>query len=164
MKEYFNLFLNVLARWGAAIAFSLAPALLDAPIRAFIDVDADILAFVLCFGTAVVALFVLFYKMGNKQKRIDTKKLVIAIILLWIFLLLVGLLIGTSAITMGPTDYLAGKLYKMNYPRDWNYSSPINTQYSLVTLTVLYITVYAPTMLLGKYLGERKHRKEYGRL
>lgn len=163
MKEQFNLFLNVLARWLASMTISAVPTFLDAPIRIFVDIDSDILAFLLSFPTAIICLFIFSFKAGNKQKRVENKKFLISLLFLIVFLVLFALLIGSAAWIGGPTNFLAKMVYDMHHPVEWKTDWSLYAKYCLVGTVIAYITVYVPTMLLGKYCGERKHMKEYGR-
>lgn len=164
MKEYFNNFLTILARWLASMTIAALPTLLDAPIRAFVDIDTNILAFLLSFPTAIICLFIFSFKAGNKQKSIENKKFLISLLFLFVFLVLFALLIGSGTWIGGPTNLLAKMVYDMHHPGEWKTDWSLQYKYCLVGTAIAYVTVYAPTMLLGKYFGERKHRKEYGKL
>lgn len=171
LKEFEKVFANYFYAIGISFGFSLIYSLIFTMLRATtlrvtIDkYDANFIHFTAHFLIFVISLFVFFYKLGYKERKLKIKSFSASLTLLLILLLLFAVFVGHAVYVSGATVYLGDYLFKKLQPK--LYFRPINLRtetrnlYQIATLITAYAFVYTPIMIIARYLGIKKHKKDY---
>ena len=83
-------------------------------------------------------------------------------------LLLFAFFIGHAIYVSGATVYLGDFLFKKIQPNLFNRPIELKNHtrdlYQIATLFCTYIFIYSPTMIIAKYLGIKKHKRDYSKI
>lgn len=151
----------MVVRYFGSIMIGLAATIvLSFPVKLCTDVDSKLLHFVLMLAAVMVSLAILFFKDGYHNKRFKRKELLLSLPILFALLLIVIRIIGPAIYISGPTDSLARYILLKVNPGLINGKAMLK-QYAMDLMTLAFVLVYSPIILLAEYLGAKKHKKDF---
>lgn len=161
MKKYFKkfeiYFVNFFSSFGIAL---LVGVICSIPIRFIRTLNSDIGNFSLSIIATVISLFILSYKEGYRRREFQLKLIFISILCLFCLQIILVLIIGHAVYISGPTVHLAYYiLYRIN-PELINGKAMLSNINTDLMISAFFV-IYSPTMILGEYIGVRKHRKDF---
>ncbi len=143
--------------------FMLFFILLDFPIKMLFGSKGELTDLIIGIVTVCVSLFVLCYRDGYHSTKLEMKPFLLSVGVLLVLLnaitCLIGL-IGPAIYVSGPTNLLA------EYVVDQAglYLEERKTAlycYCPLFMSIAYLFLYAPFMVLGKHLGFKKKQRDF---
>jgi len=165
-KVFSHYFYAIGISFGLSLIYSLIFTMLRATsFRATIDqYEPNIIHFTVHFLIFIVALFIFFYKLGYKEKQLKIKSFSLSLVLLLTLLLLFAFFIGHAIYVSGATVYLGDYLFKKFQPELYGLNIQTRNLYQIASLFSTYCFVYTPIMIIAKYLGIKKHKRDYSKI
>ncbi len=169
IKKFLKTFENVFVYYFASLGISLLIGIiLNIPLKLLFDIDKNILNFIPSILCVSISLFVLFFKNGYSDKKFQTKNFLFSLILLLVLIIILTMLIGHAIYISGPTNYIADFIFKKLNPD--LYYTPIElrtitlNRYKTIAMISAFVFIYSPIMLLGEYLGTKKHKRDFKKI
>ncbi|MBQ9861630.1 MAG: hypothetical protein IJO75_05155 [Clostridia bacterium] len=164
MKKFFKSIDQVFAYYFISMGISLLVGiLLDFPIKMLFHSKGVLTEFIIGIISACASLFVLCYRAGYHSTKLELKPFIrsvgLFLVLLIVITCLVGL-IGPAIYISGPTNTLAhyivdqAGLYLMDRKVALYCYCPL-------FMTIAYVFLYAPFMILGKHLGFKRKQSVF---
>lgn len=162
MKKYLSktgtYSIMLFAGFGASILFIL----IDYPIEMFFTIspyaERIIKAFLGSIGVILVLLF-MSYKEGYKNRNIHFKESIFALSAVFILQQTLAPILTYAAYVVGTGSIYLAELF---YYQNEMLSRPTTPEYlESIFMAVSYILLFAPTIMLGEWLGIRKRKIEY---
>ncbi len=174
LKEFEKVFCYYIYAVGLSYAFNMIYALIytmlrATSLRATIDkYPANLLHFSGQFIVLVISLFYFFYKLGYTEHKLKIKSFSASIFILFILIIIFSYYIGHAIYVSGPSVFLGDYIFEKLEPVWFYKRNPLRNvyrdKYQILTFIGTYIFVYAPIMITAKYLGIKKHKKDFSKI
>ncbi len=146
------------------IGLAVDIVLINIPLGLIIGHTGSILEQILHIAVTMVAMFVLCYKEGYYNSKFVFKQLLVALVLTFITQVALVFVFGPTMWLSGPTISIAGDVFDAKYPdlseAAWVLTKETIYKYRWFFMIVAFWVLYAPSMILGKYLGSKKGKKD----
>ena len=134
------------------------------PLGFIIGHTGSLLEHVLHIAVVMSAMFVMCYYEGYYKSRFVFKQMLASVALTFITQVAFVFVFGPSAWLSGPTIFIARYVFDAQHPEfigvAWSVTKEAIYNYRWVFMVIAFLTLYAPSMILGKYLGSRKGKKD----
>ncbi len=164
MKNFLKVFDRVFAYYFISMGiFMLVCILLDFPIKMLFHGKSALTDFFIGIISVCITLFVLCYRDGYHSTKLEMKPFALSVCLLLVLLIVITCLmglIGPAIYISGPTNTLAhhivdqAGLYLMERKAALYWYCPL-------FMTIAYISLYAPLMILGKHFGFKRKQSVF---
>ncbi len=112
----------------------------------------------------MLIMFIFCYKYGYYDSKFALKPFLLALVFTFITQIVVVFIFGPTMWFSGPTISLARDLFDAKYPElegaAWTLTKGTIYKYRWIFMIIAFWVLYAPSMILGKYLGSKKGRKD----
>ena len=157
MKKYFKKFEIYLVNYFSSFVIALIVCIIcSIPVRFIRTLNSGMGDFIVSIIITVISLFVMSYNEGYRHREFQLKLIFISIIFLLCSQIILVLIIGHAAYITGPTIHLAYYI-KPEFIRGNEPLKNLNTNLMILA----FLIIYSPIMVLGEYIGVRKHRKDF---
>lgn len=111
---------------------------------------------------ALITIFVLSFLEGYYKNKFVFKQLLSAIALTFVTLVILNLILGHSVWFSGPTMFFASYVFEQKHFEIMGTkgAKQILENYRWFFMVIAFWVLYAPSMILGKYLGSKKGNKD----
>lgn len=138
--------------------------LINIPLGLIVGHTGSLLEHVLHIVVTITTMFVLCYKEGYYKSRFTFKQLLISVALTFITQMVLVFFFGPSAWFSGTSIFIARYVFDAKHPEligvAWSVTKEAIYNYRWFFMVVTFWTLYAPSMILGKYLGSKKGKKD----
>ena len=157
-QQWVSCFIMLYASFGIAIAIDF---ILNIPLGLIIGYTNSLFSDVLYFLCSVVCVYVLSYRDGRKNYQFKLWRLLLALALTIAVQVLLAILIGGNTVYWsGPAIVFAHSLLDVYNPVEIPSRTVLDT-YQWLLMLAADLFVYVPTIIVGKYLGNKKRIKEF---
>lgn len=98
--------------------------------------------------------------MVYRNYKFKCSQLLLGILLTFVTQVLLVIIFGHTAWFSGSTIFIARYVINIVYP-DLTYGREILENYRWAFMIIAFWIVYVPLIFLGKYLGSKKHKKDF---
>lgn len=115
--------------------------------------------------SALITIFVLSCIDGYRKNGFVFKQILFGIILTFVTLMILNLILGHSVWFSGPTMFFARDVFEVRHFDIMGEigSKKILENYQWLFMVIAFWFLYAPLMVLGKYLGTKKSKKDFAK-
>lgn len=113
--------------------------------------------------STLITVFVLSYTYGYRKNGFVFKQILFGIILTFVTLLVLNFVLGHSVWFSGPTMFFARDVFEVIHfdVMGTMGAKKILENYQWLFMVIAFWFLYAPLMILGKYLGSKKSKKDF---
>lgn len=113
----------------------------------------------------LITIFVLSYTYGYRKNEFVFKQILFAVITTFITLVILNLVLGHSFWFSGPSMFFARDVLEARnfYMFGTMGVKKVLKNYQWIFMIIAFWTLYAPLMLLGRYLGSKKSKKDFAK-
>ncbi|MBR3592109.1 MAG: hypothetical protein IKL46_04590 [Clostridia bacterium] len=110
----------------------------------------------------VITLFLLNFKYGYYENRATLAQLLLVVLSISALQIFITIMLGHSVWFTGPTMSFARYVFELRHPDMIGVigAKKIVAEYNWIFMIIAFWVLYAPSMILGKYLGSKKGRKD----
>ena len=134
--------------------------IINLPLGLIVGHTGSLLQDILCAAAVLIALFVLSYRDGRQNYQFKLGRLLIALLLTLVTQVVLVTVFGHAVWFSGPTVSFAFRALDIYNPISVP-SKTVLEMYKWGFMLAAFVIVYTPLMILGEYLGARKHKKEF---
>ena len=157
-QQWVSCFIMLYTSFGIAIAVDF---ILNIPLGLIIGYTNSLFSDVLYFLYSVVCVYVLSYRDGRKNYQFKLWRLLVALALTITTQVVLAILIGGNTVYWsGPAIVFADNLLNVYNPVEIPSRTVLDT-YQWLLMLAADLFVYVPTIIVGKYLGNKKRIKEF---
>lgn len=138
----------------------LASVLLSIPLGLIIGHTGSLIDSLSGIIATAVAVFTLSWKDGYHNYKFRCTQLLLGILLTFATQVVLVIIFGHTAWFSGPTIFIARYVINVVYP-NLTYTIEILENYRWTFMIFAFWIVYTPLMFFGKYLGAKKHKKDF---
>ena len=156
-KQYEACCIMLYASFGIGLLVDL---IINIPLGLAIGYTNSLLENLIYFGATWLALFVLSYRDGRQNYQFKLGRLSLCLFLTLATQVVLVLIIGHAIYLSGPAIVFDDYALNVFNPISVR-SYVVSETYKWILMFAADLLVYVPTMILGEYLGARKHNKEF---
>ncbi len=161
-RQYVSCVVTLFASFLIGMAVEIV--LINIPLGFIIGHTGSLLEHLLHIVVTMAAMFVLCYKEGYYNSNFVVKQLLVSIVLTFITQVILVFVFGPTMWLSGPTISIARDVFDAKYPHligaAWEATRETIYNYRWFFMIVAFWIAYAPSMILGKYLGSKKGKKD----
>lgn len=137
---------------------------INMPLGLIIGHTGSLLEHILNIVITMALMFVICYKEGYYRSKFVFKPFFISVVFTFITQVVLVFVFGPSAFLSGPTISIARDVFEAKHPEligaAWSLTRETIYTYRWVFMVIAFWVLYAPSMILGKYLGSKNGRKD----
>lgn len=137
---------------------------INMPLGLIIGHTGSLLEHLIHIAITMAIMFVICYKEGYYKSKFVLKPFFISVVLTFITQVVLVFVFGPSVFLSGPTISIARDVFDAKYPdligAAWVLTKETIYRYRWFFMIVGFWVLYAPSMILGKYLGTKKGKKD----
>lgn len=137
---------------------------INIPLGLIIGHTGSLLEHLINIAITMAVMFVLCYKEGYYKSRFVFKPFFISVVLTFITQVVLVFIFGPTMWLSGPTISIARDVFDAKYPEligaAWSITRKTIYSYRWLFMVIAFWVLYAPSMILGKYLGSKKGKKD----
>ena len=134
------------------------------PLGFIIGHTGSLLEHLIHIAITMLIMFIFCYKYGYYDSKFVLKPFLWALVFTFVTQIVVVFVFGPTMWFSGPTISIAGDLFDAKYPElegaAWTLTKETIYKYRWIFMIIAFWVLYAPSMILGKYLGSKKGRKD----
>ncbi len=113
----------------------------------------------------VITLFLLNFKYGYYENRATLAQLLLVVLSISALQIFITIMLGHSVWFTGPTVSFARYVFELRHPDMIGVigAKKIVAEYNWILMIPAYWLIYAPIMIVGKYLGAKKSKKDFAK-
>ena len=161
-RQYVSCVVTLFASFLIGMAVDIV--LINMPLGLIIGHTGSLLEHILHIVVTMVAMFVLCYKEGYYNSKFVFKHMLVGVVLTFITQVVLVFVFGPTMWLSGPTISIARDIFNAKYPEliDAAWFLTKETIYNLrwFFMIIAFWVLYAPSMILGKYLGSKTGKKD----
>lgn len=156
-KQYEACCIMLYASFGIGLLVDL---IIKIPLGLVMGYTNSLLDNLIYFGATWLALFVLSYRDGRQNYQFKLGRLSLCLLLTLATQVVLVYIIGHAIYLSGPAIVFDDYAVSVYNPVDVR-TYVVSEVYKWILMLAADLLVYVPTMILGEYLGARKHDKEF---
>lgn len=138
----------------------LVSVLLNIPLGLIIGHTGSLIDSLTGIIATATAIFILSWRDGYRNCKFKYTQLLLGILLTFATQVILVIIFGHTAWFSGPTIFIARYVINIVYP-NLTYTREILENYRWIFMIVTFWIVYVPLIFFSKYLGAKKHKKDF---
>lgn len=138
--------------------------LINLPLGLIIGHTGSLLEHLIHIVITMAIMFVICYKEGYYKSKFVFKPFFISVVLTFVTQVVLVFVFGPSAWLSGPTIFITRDVFDAKHPdligAAWSITRGTIYNYRWFFMVIAFWVLYAPSMILGKYLGSKKGKKD----